>query len=49
MIPVAQNAYRFAAGVGCPMAIAVVSSITKCAVNHRRAPRGCRISDIGTP
>ena len=47
--PVDQNAYRFARGSAWATAIAVVSSMTKCAVTSRRQPRGERISEIGTP
>ena len=47
--PVAQNAYRWAGRVSWPTAMAVVSSMTKCAVSSRLVPRGARISDMVTP
>ena len=47
--PVAQNAYRWARRVVWEIAIAVVSSMTKCAVQIRASPRGRRISASGTP
>src|SRR5207248_10037064 len=47
--PVAQNAYRLTVGSSRAMAIAVVSSITKCAAARRRRPPTFNSEERRTP